>query len=316
MKVSILIPVYKVERYIAQCAESLFAQTYKDVEYIFVDDCTPDDSIAVMQRVLEHFPERKEQVHIIRHAQNSGLGQARDTAFRAATGDFIMHVDSDDYIPLNAVELLVKRQQETHADIVDGGYQEVNREGKRTYKKPYAGSDKRFLRLALCQNIIPGRIWGRLYRRQLLVDTGIGNMKGIDYAEDMAVTQRIFLHAKRAVLDQPVYCYRMDNPASYTHSLSEKNINSFLKANQVVYDYYLTNDKAHQYRAALQIGMLNAVRMIVKEHFSQEQAAQLFHYKPAGAIFRCCVWALQGGLPYGMADRLYRTIRMVYRAFA
>ena len=79
MKVSILVPIYGVEKYIEQCAISLFSQTYEDVEYIFVNDCTPDNSISILEKVLANYPERKSQTKIINHPENRGLGAGRKT---------------------------------------------------------------------------------------------------------------------------------------------------------------------------------------------------------------------------------------------
>ena len=97
-KVSMLIPIYGVEKFIERCAISLFEQTYQNIEYIFVNDCTKDDSINVLERVINRYPNRKPFVRIINHAQNKGLAGARNTAVANATGEFIMHVDSDDYV--------------------------------------------------------------------------------------------------------------------------------------------------------------------------------------------------------------------------
>ena len=94
--VSILIPVYNVEKYIERCARSIFEQTYQNLEIIFVDDCTPDNSIEILRRVLGDYPYRQPQTHIIRHDHNRGLGAARNTAMDAATGDYIYFIDSDD----------------------------------------------------------------------------------------------------------------------------------------------------------------------------------------------------------------------------
>ena len=108
-----------------RCARSLFEQTYANLEYIFVDDCSPDNSIAILEKVMEDYPERKEQVRILRHEKNRGLAAARNTAIDAASGAFITHVDSDDYLDRDAVRLLVEKQMETGADIVSGNYYSV-----------------------------------------------------------------------------------------------------------------------------------------------------------------------------------------------
>ena len=88
--VSILVPVYGVEKYIERCARSLFEQTYENLEYIFVDDCTPDKSIEILKRVIEDYPNRKNQVRIIHHEHNRGLAAARNTALDAATSEFYL----------------------------------------------------------------------------------------------------------------------------------------------------------------------------------------------------------------------------------
>ena len=109
-KVSICVPVYGVEKYIERCARSLFEQTYEDVEYVFVDDCTQDRSVELLQNVIENYPSRKDKVRIIHHKSNIGLGEARNTAVAASTGEFIMHVDSDDYIDKDCVRCCVVQQ--------------------------------------------------------------------------------------------------------------------------------------------------------------------------------------------------------------
>lgn len=99
MKVSVLVPVYGVEKYIERCAVSLFEQTHRDMEYVFVNDCTPDRSISILRSVIERYPDRARQVRIIDNEVNRGVGATRAVAIAAATGECIMHADSDDYMP-------------------------------------------------------------------------------------------------------------------------------------------------------------------------------------------------------------------------
>lgn len=80
-KVSIIVPIYRVEEYIERCAESLFAQTFDDIEYIFVDDCSPDKSVEILQRTLEKYPHRKRLTRIERLSSNSGQAAVRDKGF-------------------------------------------------------------------------------------------------------------------------------------------------------------------------------------------------------------------------------------------
>ena len=125
IKVSILVPIYGVEKYIERCAVSLFEQTYKNIEYIFVDDCGTDNSIGILKDVIDRYPCRKEQTRIIRHTRNRGLAAARNTAVKEATGEFICHVDSDDWVDQTLIEQLVSKQIENDADIVSVNYIKV-----------------------------------------------------------------------------------------------------------------------------------------------------------------------------------------------
>lgn len=95
--VSVIIPVYKVEDYIERCARHLFEQTLEDIEYVFVDDCTPDSSICILERVLADYPSRSGSVTILHNSVNCGLPFSRRKGFEASTGDYIIHCDSDDW---------------------------------------------------------------------------------------------------------------------------------------------------------------------------------------------------------------------------
>ena len=95
--VSVIVLVYKVEEYIEQCARALFEQTLEDLEYIFVDDCTPDASMQILERVLEDYPARRGQVKILHNEVNRGQAYSRRKGIESATGDYIIHCDSDDW---------------------------------------------------------------------------------------------------------------------------------------------------------------------------------------------------------------------------
>ena len=160
IKVSILVPFYKVEKYVGRCVESLFAQTYQNIEYVFVNDCTKDRSVEILQQTIDRFPERKSQVILIQHEHNKGLGGARHTAFAASRGRYIMHVDGDDLLPLDAVEKLVKAAEKSGADIVDGGFADWEN-GQATLFHPAAhDSHRTYQRKLLCQNITSNRRGG------------------------------------------------------------------------------------------------------------------------------------------------------------
>lgn len=117
-KVSILVPIYGTEKYIERCTRSLFEQTYSNIEFVFVNDCTPDRSVEILKSILEKYPQQKSNTKIISHDKNRGVATARNTLLDNATGDYVMWVDSDDYIDKNAVKILIQKVVQTNADII------------------------------------------------------------------------------------------------------------------------------------------------------------------------------------------------------
>ena len=118
MDVSIIIPIFKVRNFIERCVCSLFEQTLKDVEYIFVDDASPDDSIDILKSCIDRYPERKDQVIILTHEQNQGLPAARNTGLAVATGEYVFHCDSDDFVEKDMLEEMYKAAKTQDADMV------------------------------------------------------------------------------------------------------------------------------------------------------------------------------------------------------
>ena len=311
MKVSILIPVYGVEQYIAECARSLFSQTYRDLEFIFVDDCSPDNSISVLKKVLEDYPDRANQVHIIRHESNKGVGTARQTAFTHATGECIMHADSDDLLPADAVELLVGGMQKGAYDIVSGAYAEYRNQTIGAIKLTPTLPSQYYVRQLLCQNLVKHNLWGRLYRRAFLQENNISFVPGIDYCEDYTVITRAFFSARYTTIDDLVYYYRTDNITSYTHQISHKNLVSMLKANAVVIDFFRKNDVKGLYHQALDMGLLNMYRDAMKNGMSPKEIATYCPFLPIKARNRVFLKAMTTWLPMEVSDILYRIYRRI-----
>lgn len=122
IKVSVIILVYNVEMYIERCVHSLLSQTLEEMEFIFVDDCTPDHSIDILRSVIEKYPARKTQIKIIRNSINRGQMQSRIIGILQAKGKFIASLDSDDWIEPNAYENLYNKAHKEDVDCLLFGY--------------------------------------------------------------------------------------------------------------------------------------------------------------------------------------------------
>lgn len=193
--VSILVPVYGVEKYIERCARSLFGQTYQNLEYIFVDDCSPDRSIELLENVINDYPHRKIQIRIIRHSMNKGIAAVRNTAVNAANGLFICHVDSDDYLDVDAIRLMVEDQQINQSDIVTVGACRLYKDHIDYMRQSPSNSKEQFLLFVLQPNF-DHTIWGRLIRLSLYKDYGIMNKDGFNQGEDWWTTPRLIYYAQ------------------------------------------------------------------------------------------------------------------------
>lgn len=255
-KVSICIPIYGVEKYIERCAKSLFEQTYPNIEYIFVNDCSKDNSIAILTKVIKQYSNRKPYIHIISHAHNRGLAAARNTAVAAASGDFLMHVDGDDYLEVDCVELCVKKQLETDTDIVSYGcYREYS--SKTVIQNPPNFNDSKEMCLQLIKKINNGRVinvavWGRMYKRSLYINNKITVEEGVNMAEDYQVVSKLAYYAKQiAIVNKPLIHYNLQNQGSYVNSISKSKCEQSRRSFQIVEDFF--KDKGDDYVDALYI---------------------------------------------------------------
>lgn len=250
--VSVLVPIYNVEKYIERCAISLFEQTYEDIEYIFVDDCSPDNSISILKEVMERYPQRKNRVRILQHEKNRGLSAARNTAINAASGLFISHVDSDDYLDPDAIRLLVEKQLETGADIVTGNHYIVQNSGiKKMYEAEYNDKPEMLKKTISANAGSTHVIWGRLINLRLYRDYHIQPKEGVDYAEDWQQIAKLVYYAdKVAKISNHIYYYNCINNSSYVFSMYNKPSvtlwNQHIESATLIKNFF--SDKEQEYR--------------------------------------------------------------------
>ena len=222
--VSILVPVFQVEKYIERCAESVFAQTYNNCEFIFVDDGCTDSSIVLLEKIIDKYPCHKDKIIIKHHQQNRGLAATRNTAIESCHGEFVTHVDSDDWIEPNAIELLVKEQQESGADFIftHGFYLHKDNTIKVNCKGWLPEKDS--LLANLLQDNATISIWSKLIKKSLYTDNNIKCDERGSYYEDFQVLPRlIYLSKKIASINCFIYHYERTNSnsivANIPHSL-------------------------------------------------------------------------------------------------
>lgn len=260
-KVSILVPVYGVEKYIERCARSLFEQSYYNIEYIFVNDCTKDKSIEILTDVLDEYPHRKAQVKIIHHKRNRGLSAARNTAVANMTGDYLWHIDSDDYVAVDAVEELVREIEKTNANVVIFGYKSVyaNKTISNTIE-PYNNINT-YIKLLLL-NSIAASMWNKFYRTSFYKEIGIMSIDGIGQGEDYAVVPRILYNTSKITwFNKSLYFYNLVNQSSYSNNISLASIKSLKKADDVLYDFFKLDES---YKDVVDVLHLRSMLFLIK----------------------------------------------------
>ena len=213
--VSVIVPMYGVEKYIAQCAESLFAQTYPAVEFIFVDDGGKDRSMEILRGMLEKLdPSLQARVRIISKV-NEGLPRARKTGLDAATGEYVLHVDSDDWVEPDTVEKLVRKAVETDADLVYCDFwKEYASRQKLDHERTYTVEDKTRWMKRLYNNGAYGYVWCKFARRSLYQDIFVPRY---NMHEDIVFSTQLIWRASRITqLSVPLIHYRRTNTTSAT----------------------------------------------------------------------------------------------------
>jgi glycosyltransferase involved in cell wall biosynthesis len=229
MKISIAVPVYGVEKFIERCARSLFEQTYSDIEYVFVDDCTPDRSIDVLLQVVEEYPDRKDAIRIIHNETNKGLSATRRIAISNCTGDFVYNIDSDDYIEPTTISDLIEKQKGTNADIVAAHMYINDCQVDQNLITPDYHSAYDML-IELLSKDTHHELCGRMVRRSLFSHEDIWTPDGLNVGEDWVMTSKLAYYAKKVVLvDKHLYHYIQTNEASYMHDVRTQRYTAILR---------------------------------------------------------------------------------------
>lgn len=242
--VTILVPIYNVEKWIEKCARSAFEQTYENLEYVFVDDCSPDKSVEILQRVVADYPHRAAKVRILHHDHNRGLASTRNTLVDACNTEFLFHLDSDDWIEPNAIELLVKNQQETNSDIVTGEAL-AHKDGK---VEPHFRrfNNKEDALLSLLKLELSHTVWGRLIRTSLYKENNLKCVDGVKSTEDYQIVPKLFYYTKNVSGISDFIChYNRDNEKSTTNN-SFKNfelLRHSLISYQVIEDFFADKEE-------------------------------------------------------------------------
>lgn len=261
--ISIIVPVYNTENYLEKCLYSLVNQTYKNIEIIIVDDGSPDNSMNIIQK----FVLADNRVKVISQ-KNQGLSGARNTGMNNTNGDYIMFIDSDDWIEIDTCEKAINASEKYNADVVFWSYiKEFSNSQKDNYlfdKTEIIWSEKNINQLSRrmvglvgdelanpqsIDNLVTA--WGKLYKKSVIGDVRFTDTKIIG-TEDALFNIEVFLGINSAVyIPDLLSHYRKDNESSLTHNYKKKLVSRWREMYSRIKFLLDRNDMSREYYDAL-----------------------------------------------------------------
>lgn len=238
--VSIIIPVYNVAPYLSKCLNSCLNQTYKDIEIIAINDGSTDGSA----KILDEYKLKDKRIQIV-HQINHGVVYSRKKGIELANGEYLMFIDSDDYIPCDSIELLLKAITENEADVSVGGFCNVDDVGKILLTTSFPFSliaNSHEIAIMLLEEKINFSLCGKLFSSKLFTSS-IKHFCDVKMGEDALVTMQLLDKAKSVVIVNDIVYFYFQHNSSVTHNPSKQAVNTILKFINLTNDFY----KHHTY---------------------------------------------------------------------
>ncbi|MDO4961325.1 MAG: glycosyltransferase family 2 protein [Eubacteriales bacterium] len=220
--ISVLASIYNSEEYIEQFMNSLFSNTFADkCEFIFCDDCSTDSTVAIAERIMESYSLR---TMLIKNAENVGLPMNRNVLLDRASGDYVIFVDSDDWVEPDYIEKFYTKIRETGADIISCSFIKENPGGSSTYALQHLSSGSLDNIRDFVSHKISHCVWNKTIKMSLIKENGIRfpNIKNLKKCDDSYFMGDVFLAAESfAEIPEYLYHYRKDRPGSLSDSTKQ-----------------------------------------------------------------------------------------------
>lgn len=244
IEVSVIIPVYNVAQYIERCARSLFEQTLEKIEFIFVDDCSTDNTMDILSKVIKDYPNRNNLILI--QPINRGVSAARELAISKATGKYIGFCDSDDWVEPEMYEKLLKTATEHNCDIVGTGYWEHYKNNKKKCTFYHQTDERGIIFSPYYFGGIYGVLWNKLIKKEFFDKNSKDLWKGITMWEDSCMLIPLRLNSSKTIfINECLYHYNV-NTNSMTTKFSMKKVSDAIEATKRLELYFkkegLSND--------------------------------------------------------------------------
>lgn len=249
MDISVIVPIYGVEKYIDRSLRSLFSQTKTDgVEFILVNDCTLDGSMEVAGKVIADFPTL--DIKVVNHEVNRGLAAARQTGMDNAKGNYVIHIDSDDWCEPQMLEELYNCALSNNADIVGCDFYKSYPDRSLYLGQLLPNNVGECIDHLLCGKIY-NSVWNKLYKREIFVKNNIRWASGLDMCEDLLINSKILPCVKSICYLPKAYVHYVQRDESYVSQISAKSIRSMVGVIDEIESYYSEIGIIENYRDSL-----------------------------------------------------------------
>lgn len=241
--VTVIVPVYNVSAYIEKCARSLFEQTLESLEILFVDDCSPDNSVEIIRTLLTEYPAREASTRIIRMPSNSGLAAVRRQGMIEATGEYVIHCDGDDWVDADLYKTMYEKALLKNLDIVicDFSYEYPNQSIKHIQNIQYT-KGKEIIK-NWYNSTIHMSCANKLVRRSIYKSNDVLPWIGLDMWEDNGLLTRLFYYADSVGgISGPVYHYNRCNVGAMTAGYGEKQVNQMIRIAGNLSDFFQSKE--------------------------------------------------------------------------
>ena len=237
-KLSIIVPVYGVEKYIDKCLNSLVKQSLKEIEIIVVNDGTKDNSQKIIDKYVKKYPDKiKSYIK-----ENGGQGSARNYGLKKATGEYIGYVDSDDFVEKDMYKKLYNKAKENNYDIVVCGNYNVSEDYQNKNIDAFINNYNTDL-----ENIFFGKmaVWNKIYKRDILIKNKLEFKEKVWY-EDLAFTLKAIMNSNTfAFIDEPLYDYLIREGSTMNNSNVKRNLEILEAFNDIL--SYIQHNKKEEY---------------------------------------------------------------------
>lgn len=280
--ISVVIPVYNVEKYIERCIHSLLSQTLKEgIEYLFINDCTPDNSMQILQNTIKEYPMREKDIRIIHHDKNYGIAATRNTGLKYAKGDYIIYCDSDDWIDADMYEALYNEAVREDADIVGCDFEEVFYSYNKYNKQNFISNGKGCV-YRLLSGELHGSTWNKLVKRSLCLSNNITFFDGINMWEDITFTIKVLYFSKKvAYLPFAYYHYVRFDAKSLTNELCLNSLKNLISAVNEIESFFKQHDDLQKFNKGLDYLKLSVKANLLLNSAGEQQKTWNSYYKDA-----------------------------------